>query len=405
MGLKGRDKTVLKQAVFVDAESEEADSPHEGRHYPCEQCGAKLIYAIGSHDLSCHYCGHRQEISRNLNDAVQEHDLHAALSALAQADLREQEPQARQSDSMSLTCRKCGAGFRWRGGKHAGECPFCGSDVSIDTKHLRPLQPHALLPFDLDADKARECYKQWLKSLWFAPNGLKKYAKADQQLNGIYLPYWTYDSQTGTQYTGRRGDYYYETHYVWVVENGRRVKRAQRVRKTRWRHAAGHVQRFFDDVLVGATKSLPRKITDALEPWDLDQLQPYQVDYLSGLSSQVYQVELDEGFGVAQQYMEQVIRQDICRDIGGDVQQIRQMRTAHSQTHFKYVLLPVWSAAFDFSGKQYRFVVNARNGNVSGERPYSWLKITFAVICGLAVLGGGLWLAAQGDTGALALHY
>ena len=30
-------------------------------------------------------------------------------------------------------------------------------------------------------------------------------------MDGVYLPYWTFDSQTTTQYIGQRGEYYYDT--------------------------------------------------------------------------------------------------------------------------------------------------------------------------------------------------
>jgi hypothetical protein len=34
-----------------------------------------------------------------------------------------------------------------------------------------------------------------------------------------------------------------------------------------------------------------------------------------------------------------------------------------------------------------RFVVNGRTGTVSGERPYSWIKITLTVLAALALIG------------------
>ena len=63
---------------------------------------------------------------------------------------------------------------------------------------------------------------------------------------------------------------------------------------------------------------------------------------------------------------------------------------------FKHILLPVWLAAYKYRGKTYRFVVNGRTGNVQGERPYSTVKITFAVILGLIVAGiVGYFMALQ----------
>ena len=60
---------------------------------------------------------------------------------------------------------------------------------------------------------------------------LKRYARAEDGLQGMYLPYWTYDAQVTSRYTGQRGD-----HYHVNVGSG---KNRRRVRKTRWRPAAG----------------------------------------------------------------------------------------------------------------------------------------------------------------------
>jgi len=115
---------------------------------------------------------------------------------------------------------------------------------------------------------------------------------------------------------------------------------------------------------------------------------PYTEEYLSGFSSEVYQVELDQGFNLAQSNMDRIIRRDVASAIGGDQQRIRRLQTSHSETTFKHVLLPLWSAAFEFRGKTYRFVVNGRTGKVKGERPYSVMKIALASLAAGAVLLG-----------------
>jgi hypothetical protein len=48
----------------------------------------------------------------------------------------------------------------------------------------------------------------------------------------------------------------------------------------------------------------------------------------------------------------------------------------------------VWSAAFRYNDATYRFVINGRNGKTQGERPYSVVKIVFAALLGITLLGG-----------------
>ncbi len=357
--------------------------------YPCEQCGAMLTYAVGSGQLECNYCGHSNAIVRS-DEPIREVDFHAALRELQRAELITPQENV-------IKCVQCAAQFELDAHIHAGECPFCGTAVITSTSHIKPIKAKALLPFSISADQAREYYRQWLSGLWFAPSALKEFAREDSQLNGVYIPYWTYDSYTDTSYSGLRGDVYYVQVSYTSYENGRSVNRTRMEPRIRWTPVSGHTQRHFNDVLIGATRSLPRKITDWLEPWDLENLVPYSEAYLSGFSSEVYQVELDEGFNLAQTVMDNVIRNDVRRGIGGDQQQIHRLQTQHSETTFKHVLLPLWSASFQFRKKTYRFVVNGRNGNIQGERPYSVIKIALA-LTGVAVLvvGGAVWLNQQG---------
>jgi len=67
-------------------------------------------------------------------------------------------------------------------------------------------------------------------------------------MHGVYLPFWTYDTNTTSYYTGERGEYYYvtETYYERDAQ-GNQVARTRQVRHTRWYSASGTVSRWFDE--------------------------------------------------------------------------------------------------------------------------------------------------------------
>lgn len=352
---------------------------HEFRRFACTQCGAFLEYAPGADVLRCAHCGHENPIARS-NAAIVEQDFQQTLRLLA-ANTTTQE-------STAIHCDSCGASYSFDPATHAGQCTFCGAPVVMKTERQRRLQVQALLPFAVTRDQAREVFQRWLKGLWFAPSRLKAYARNDSRLVGMYVPYWSYDADTTTRYQGARGDAYQVQERYLAIENGQEVERVRLVTKIRWTPAAGVVTRYFDDVLVLASNSLPRAVTQQLEPWDLANLMTYREDYLSGFQSEMYQIELEDGFQQAQVRMAPVIRQDIAHDIGGDQQAIHALDTQYGDIRFKHVLLPIWLSAFQFRNKTYRFVVNGRTGKVQGERPYSGWKITFAILVGLLLLGG-----------------
>jgi hypothetical protein len=92
--------------------------------------------------------------------------------------------------------------------------------------------------------------------------------------------------------------------------------------------------------------------------------------------------------------MDEVIRQDVTRHIGGDHQRINSLHTRHSDVTFKHVLLPLWICSSRFKDKVFRFLVNARTGEVQGQRPWSPIKIALAVIAA-ATLAYFIYTATQ----------
>lgn len=358
-------------------------NPQDHR-WPCDQCGADLRFAPGQTELRCDHCGHVQTIAlastSSRTRALGEIDLERGL--------RNDLSQAEMVEVRSTTCPNCGAHVEFDGATFATECPFCASPVVTDTGSERHIKPQAVIPFGLSQDQARQALIGWMGSLWFAPSGLLEYARKGRAMSGMYVPFWTYDADTASRYTGQRGEYYYETRTVTVNVNGRSEQRQEQVRHTRWYPASGTVSRGFDDVLVMASTSLPRRLGDDLTPWDLAALEPYAPDYLAGFRAEGYTVGLADGHAIARENMAQVISTDVAHDIGGDEQRIDNISTRFSDETFKHILLPIWLAAYKYNGKTFRFLVNGQTGEVQGERPWSVWKIAFAVILCAAIAGG-----------------
>ena len=355
-------------------------------HFPCERCGSDLIYSPQHQSLQCDHCGFKNEVPVT-NIPIREYDLKQALQKL---DKLRRLNELQQVDI--IKCPSCAAQFHLEENEHAGDCPFCGTPVIAGTELSRPIRPRSLMPFAITQDQALNIFDRWMKSRWFAPSSLNSRAKRNDKLTGVYLPYWTYDSDTQTHYQGQRGTIYYERQVVNARIGGRNIRKVRQVAKTRWSPASGRIDRHFDDVLTGASKTLPRAIIDNLAPWDLSKLVPYSEAYLSGFRSEIYQITVDEGFLRAQQIMDYAIRNDIRRNIGGDQQRINHLSTEHEQTTYKHLLLPIWSAAFQYRDQTYRYVINGHTGKIHGERPYSLVKIASAVALVFLIAGGGAYI-------------
>ncbi|MBN1423105.1 hypothetical protein JXA88_00985 [Candidatus Fermentibacteria bacterium] len=345
--------------------------------FPCKSCGARLEFAPGAGVLKCPYCGADNQIPESAEE-IFELDFHAYL---AEASASEETMEA-----TTATCTACGATSTVESHTTLSHCPFCGTQFMVKAQPHRFLKPRALLPFKVTQNEAWGRFRAWLKKLWFAPGTLKSFARASDSLKGMYIPYWTYDTNTTSQYTGERGDNYTVSEtYQTKDTQGRLITRTRQVVKIRWRPASGVVRNDFDDVLVLASNSLPRSKTERLEPWDLKSLVPYRDEYLSGFGAEAYQVDLQGGFDLAKGIMDRTIRSSICRDIGGDHQRIHAVKTRYDNITYKHILLPLWISAYRYRNKVYRFIVNGRTGAVQGERPWSKTKIVFFVIAVIAV--------------------
>ena len=353
--------------------------------FPCERCGADLTFHIGQQALSCSFCGHVKTIALGVDVAIVEKDYAATLARLQ--TLR----AAKQSEALAaleVRCGACGATLRFSGTVVSTECAYCGGPLQRADAHTAAhrLPTDAVLTFKVKREVAQEHLRSWVRSRWFAPGDFKKRG-VNGRFNGVYLPFWTFDSMTSTQYRGQRGEHY------WVEVGSGKNKRSER--RTRWYAASGAFQRFFDDVLICAMTGAKHTLLQALEPWPLERLLPMNQEALAGYLALTYDLPLEEGFVQARARMDEALLAEARRRIGGDEQRIDAITSSYDALTYKHVLLPVWMLAYPYRDKTYQVVVNACTGEVSGERPWSAWKIAFAVLTALVLFAVLFSLAAE----------
>ena len=270
-----------------------------GNFIKCKDCGANLKYLPGTPYLNCDYCGAKNEIETTQTVEIIENDFESFLN--------EKAHQEDKKEISTVKCDNCAASTTLPLHVTSCTCPYCDTPLVIKNASISAIiKPSYVLPFKIDRKAATQKFVDWSGQLWFAPNKLKEYAaQSAEKLNGIYMPYWTYDTNTVTNYTGMRGDYYYVTETY--RDSGGKTQTRQ-VQRTNWFHVSGTVYNEFDDVLVVSSQSLPEKLANELEPWDLPELAAYNDKYLSGFITESYQVDLKSGFDKAKLKMQPVIQ-------------------------------------------------------------------------------------------------
>jgi len=347
--------------------------------FACPSCGGIMEFDPKTQNLKCPFCSNTVFVE-NVAREIKEYDINSA----------EKNANYNWGDEKRvIKCNGCGAETLLDTEKTAEFCAFCGSSHIVKNENQDTIAPETVIPFKIDKNRAVDMFKEWIKKRFFAPSALKK-SHTLNKISGVYIPYWTYDSDTYSQYTGERGTYYYVTEYRTVTDaEGRQKQVAEQVRKTRWEWTSGNYSEYFDDVLVTASTNLDHGIIKRIEPFDLGELISYKPEYLSGFLAERYTVNLQEGWGKASEVIKSKIYSGIVAQIGGDEVRGVNFTTDHRNVKFKHILLPLWISSYVFKSKVYNFLINGQTGKVGGRAPVSVVKVIGLI---LGIVAGGFAL-------------
>lgn len=350
-----------------------------GRVFPCTQCGASLRFLPSVGRLTCPTCGTENDLP-----AVNVSEVLAAREELDYLTfLREQAGNEPEITPQLVECPQCGAQTQFDANIVAAACAFCATPLVASTALAKRLiKPRAVVPFSIETKQAQAVFRKWIHGLWFAPNALRKTVQAVQGVRGVYLPCWTFDAQTISDYQGERG-------IDRIVQETRRDSEGRTVIVNRtvtdWYFTSGTVYVNFDDTLVPASHSIPKHLAQVLQDWDISGMVPFSDDYVAGFTVEAYQTALEPAFEEAKAEFHAAIDTAVRQDIGGHHQRVHGIDTEYNGVTFKHILLPAWICSYQFRDKAWRVVVNGQTGAVRGDRPWSPWKIALAVIAAVVV--------------------
>ena len=202
--------------------------------YACAGCGARVEFAPGT----ARWCPDLP--ARGGGDPGRRHDPGAPVRRAGAAAARGagghvwSSPACRATTDSDLL---------------ASKCQFCGAPLVDAGETSEQIAPEAVLPFEVDRAGVRSALREWVASRRFAPRNFRSVSEAES-LSGTYVPHWTFDADTRSDYVGQRGDHYWETETYTTTVDGQTQTQTRQVMRTRWTHASGRVARAFDDVMV-----------------------------------------------------------------------------------------------------------------------------------------------------------
>jgi DNA-directed RNA polymerase subunit RPC12/RpoP len=323
--------------------------------------------------------------------AVVEYDLNDAI-----ARYLGRVPHAQTGARREVKCQDCGADIIVEAGAQTARCTYCGGKNIVE-EALPPdvLQPEALLPFNFDGKNAEERFRKWLAGegfwgrLWVRlcrPSALQARASVND-LHGVYVPFWTYDTHAQSNWTAQAGYYYYVSVPYRTAKGGMGVRQERRIR---WVWTSGVRRDHFDDWLVCASRPFYSGQLQALmtqiEPFPTRALVPFDAKYLAGFRAERYSVDLKAGWDIALRGIHTELHTRCGRDVPGDTHRMLQVASNFWGQSFKHVLLPVYVMSYRFKDQPFNVLINGSTGEVRGKAPLSWVKITILSVSMAAII-------------------
>ena len=351
-------QTVYAQTVPVPMQSETSQDNK------CRNCGGTLAYDPETGGMVCNFCGSRTQINTipaapGLGYSLQD------LSNLAGRRI--------QSAAKQIVCGTCGGKFIADSSAISGLCPYCGSNsITLSSDSNGVLEPTGVVPFAVSKDQAQESFKQWIRRRRLAPMDIVKNAQITD-LVGVYVPYWVFNCDTYTPYSGRFGRTYGSGDDSY----------------TKYHKSSGVCQLQIKDLTLVATGRLQKDaFWKSVSKFNLNFMKRYDPNLLAGFWSESYTVDGISAWQTAMTRIYDMIKRRIKDMEAADVISKLDMQPGATNIRAKYVLAPIWITSFDYHGTIYRVLINGQTGEIVGTWPKSFKRffMIFGIIAG-AIFG------------------
>jgi DNA-directed RNA polymerase subunit RPC12/RpoP len=364
----------------------------ESKTFRCPRCAGVISYNASDQELVCPYCGYKQPVGARVVGLSADR-FEFTLEALGESE------RGWGIARRSIQCASCNAVFTSGEGELSTTCPFCGSNrVSTQAGMHDFIRPGDLIPFSVERETCRTSVQAWLGRGWMHPPELRQVG-AVTEFTGIYVPFWIFDADIDAHWRAEVGYQETERYYHDGKWDTRTV--------IRWRWENGNVHLPLRNQLVSGTSKLSPGLVERLYPYDLARLTTYDSAYLAGWHAQAYDIPLKPAWEVGKRHMRERAK-DACYDaIPSSHVRNFSMAADLNQERWRYVLLPVYTAAYTFREETYRVLVNGQTGAIAGQKPVSWQRVWLVIAAALApgILSGlvGLLTTPLGGVGAVIL--
>ena len=360
------DSSVEGVQLWAPRPPEEDGSAHALQLARCPQCGGAAAFDAGVGALTCRFCGFVAEArAKVVGTAAAQNEF--TLEAMAAFE------QGFGVERRELTCGQCGAVLAVEAGSITATCPFCASNqMNVQAATTSGIRPRYLIPFSVPADKLQANLTRYLGEGWMFPSDLAPLAQVER-FSGIYLPFWVFDARIDGVWRAEIG-YPHTVHYT---SNGKSKTRTE----IRYRWEGGSAQDVITGQLVPGTTRISARLAERLG-FDLSALVEYAPSFLAGWRAMTYDLALPEAWNQGRTRMRDRSRDTNYANARSRTGYVRSftMVADFEDERWRYVLLPMYVAAYRYGDRTCQVLVNGQTGEVSGQKPVAWWKISAAIV-------------------------
>ena len=256
--------------------------------YKCPNCGGDLTFDPASGKYKCEYClsSFTQEEAEKANpkaaEALNGEDDAAgaqeASDAQKESSTEETKGETEQGEAVVYTCPNCGTEIVTDATTAATYCFYCHNPVVLSGRLSGEYMPDFVLPFKISKEQAIEKFLSFTRKKHFIPKDFFEKSQV-QKMTGVYFPYWIYGGDFETDYIARgRKVRVWQTGDVEYTETSiYDVRREGEVR--------------VDGLSRNALNKADRDLIECVQPYRLEEMQPFSMGYLSGFQAEKRDIE------------------------------------------------------------------------------------------------------------------
>lgn len=314
--------------------------------YKCPNCGGSLTFHPETELYQCDYC----------------------LSEFTQQKLEEMLPQTQETEDISsamlYTCPSCGAEIVTDETTAATYCFYCHNPVVLSGRLEGRYHPDYVLPFTVSRKQAVDIFADWVRKKRYVP---KAFFAGEQieKMTGVYFPYWLYsckvDGELDAEGVKLR---------TWMTGNMQYTETQKYEIK---RSGTMNINR----IARNALKKADKQLVDGVLPFEMKELRPFSMGYLSGFQAEKRDMEqetfADDLKAEVNSFADHGIKSSA--DSYESLSVLNQKIDIRDEK-WQYALMPVWTLTYrDQKGNINYFACNGQTGKVCGKLPVDTFKL------------------------------